>query len=159
MASLPVLLVPVVLFLNWEFLIPHLANLCGPLDLPEDNPFAQLFLLSHRVPGPEPRYARGTGDIAFVAYHVVVFSLVRQVMTVTVAQRVGRFFGLRRTGKLERFGEQLYAFVYFSVFGAWGVVRVSPASRPDLVLNNHIFSANNVPTPNLVVPHGVLLDR
>ncbi|KAJ7146850.1 TLC domain-containing protein [Mycena epipterygia] len=120
-ASLPVLLVPVVLFLNWEFLIPHLTNLCGTLDLPEDNPFAQFFLLSHRVPGPEPRYARGTGDIAFVAYHVVVFSLVRQVMTVTVAQRVGRFFGLRRTGKLERFGEQLYAFVYFSVFGAWGV--------------------------------------
>ncbi|KAJ7435278.1 longevity assurance proteins LAG1/LAC1 [Mycena latifolia] len=118
--ALPIVLVPIVLFLNWEFLVPHLAQIFGAHDIPKENPLAPLLLLSHRVPG-ERRYARGTGDLAFVAYHVVVFSLVRQVITVNVGRHVGRFFGLVRAGKLDRFGEQAYAFVYFLVFGAWGV--------------------------------------
>ncbi|KAJ6592860.1 TLC domain-containing protein [Mycena capillaripes] len=118
--SLPILVIPAILYLNWEILLPHLLRALE-IEIPTENPFASCILLSHRVPGPEPRYARGKGDIMFVAYHVVVFSLVRQVITVTLAPRVGRFFGLNRTGKLERFGEQGYAFVYFLVFGAWGV--------------------------------------
>ncbi|KAJ7655411.1 TLC domain-containing protein [Mycena rosella] len=119
-AALPILLVPVVLFLNWELLAPHLAHFFGH-DLPPANPFAPLLLLSHGVPGPQPRYARGRGDIAFVVYYIVLFSFVRQVITVRAGRRVGRFFGLTRAGKLERFGEQGYAFLYFLVFGAWGV--------------------------------------
>ncbi|KAJ7026854.1 longevity assurance proteins LAG1/LAC1 [Mycena alexandri] len=118
--ALPILLVPIVLFFNWEFLLPHILDALD-VAVPPENPFAPCFFLSHRVPGPKPRYAAGRADITFVAYHVVVFSLVRQVITVNVARRVGRFFGLTRTAKLERFGEQGYAFVYFLVFGAWGV--------------------------------------
>ncbi|KAJ7720000.1 longevity assurance proteins LAG1/LAC1 [Mycena maculata] len=119
--ALPILVVPIVLSLCWELLVPHLAPLLGISGVPQENPFARFILLSHRVPGPEPRYARGPGDVAFVAYYVVFFSLARQLITVALGRRVGRFFGIVRTGKLERFGEQGYAFVYFLVFGAWGV--------------------------------------
>ncbi|KAJ7732720.1 longevity assurance proteins LAG1/LAC1 [Mycena maculata] len=101
--ALLILLVPIVLSLCWELLVPHLAPLLGISGVPQENPFARFILLSHRVPGPEPRYARGSGDVAFVAYCVVFFSLARQLIA------------------LERFGEQGYAFVYFLVFGAWGV--------------------------------------
>ncbi|KAJ6556601.1 TLC domain-containing protein [Mycena vulgaris] len=104
-----------VLFLSWELLAPHLSRV---FDVPNDNPFTPFLTLSHRVPGG---YERGAGDIAFVAYHVVVFSLIWQLITLTAGPRVGRFFGLTRAGKLARFDEQGYAFVYFLVFGAWGV--------------------------------------
>ncbi|KAJ7358281.1 longevity assurance proteins LAG1/LAC1 [Mycena albidolilacea] len=118
--SLLIVVVPVIFFLNWEFLLPRVFAVLD-IERPEDNPFAPCILLSHRAPGSDPRYGRGKGDITFIAYHVVVFSLIRQFITGTVAPRVGRFFGLTRTAKLERFGEQGYAFVYFFVFGAWGV--------------------------------------
>ncbi|KAJ7189145.1 longevity assurance proteins LAG1/LAC1 [Mycena filopes] len=120
--ALPILLTPLILFLNWELLLPHiLAALHIPHPLRE-NPFAPCFLLAHRVPALGPaRYGVGPGDVAFVAYHVVAFSLVRQVIAARAASRVGRLFGLTRTAKLERFGEQGYAFVYFLVFGAWGM--------------------------------------
>ncbi|KAJ7146868.1 TLC domain-containing protein [Mycena epipterygia] len=120
--SLRLLILPVILFLVWPFLEPHLISVIPPKYTPRSNPFANLFILPHRVPGPgPPLYERGLGDLAFCAYYVVVFSLLRQTITVTVAQRVGRFFGLRRAGKLERFGEQLYAFIYWASFGVWGM--------------------------------------
>ncbi|KAJ6516631.1 longevity assurance proteins LAG1/LAC1 [Mycena vitilis] len=118
--ALPILVIPAILFLNWEFLLPHVLRVLE-IEMPNENPFAPCLRLSHRATGQEARYVRGKGDIMFVAYHVVVFSLVRQVITVTLAPRVGRYFGLTRTGKLERFGEQGYAFVYFLVFGVWGL--------------------------------------
>lgn len=124
--TLPVLLIPLILFLIWEFIVPHFSQPLEVSSPPRENPFAPFIRLSHRVsePGAEPRYARGTGDFAFVAYHVVVFSLIRQLITVSLGRRVGRFFEITRAGKLDRFGEQGYAFVYFLVFGAWGVVSL-----------------------------------
>ncbi|KAJ7934280.1 longevity assurance proteins LAG1 LAC1 [Mycena leptocephala] len=118
--SLLIIVIPAILFLNWEFVLPHVFKALE-IETPLENPFVACILLSHRVLGPEPRYVRGYGDFAFVAYHVVVFSLIRQLIAVMLAPRVGRYFGLTRTAKLERFGEQGYAFLYFFVFGAWGM--------------------------------------
>lgn len=153
--SLLIVVVPVIFFLNWEFLLPRVFAVLD-IERPEDNPFAPCILLSHRAPGSDPRYGRGKGDITFIAYHVVVFSLIRQFITGTVAPRVGRFFGLTRTAKLERFGEQGYAFVYFFVFGAWGVV-CQPQSVRNHVIHRDI-PAHNVPTPDVVVPDRAFLD-
>jgi hypothetical protein len=114
-------------------------------------------LLSHRVLGPEPRYARGYGDVAFVAYHVVVFSLIRQLIAVMLAPRVGRYFGLTRTAKLERFGEQGYAFLYFFVFGAWGMVRQRYLFQKNIASKRE-NAAHNVPAADVVVPNRVFLD-
>ncbi|KAJ7288863.1 longevity assurance proteins LAG1 LAC1 [Mycena rebaudengoi] len=116
--SFQILLLPIGLFLVWHHVLgPHLAP-------QSENPFRPFLLISHRVlssdPG-DPRYERGYGDFAFIAYNVIFFSFVRQVITVNVSRRVGRYFGITREGKLDRFGEQGYAFVYFLFFGAWGL--------------------------------------
>ncbi|KAJ7454556.1 longevity assurance proteins LAG1/LAC1 [Mycena galericulata] len=127
-ATLPLLLLPVLLFLNWELLAPPLRHSLGfPSALPAENPFAPFFLLSHRVAESDSsdsdsaRYTHGPSDLPFLLYHIFLFSFLRQIITLTLGPRVGRFFGITRRGKLERFGEQAYAFVYFGVFGAWGV--------------------------------------
>ncbi|KAI9448029.1 longevity assurance proteins LAG1/LAC1 [Lactarius indigo] len=74
---------------------------------PPPSPFAPLLFVSYQTPSPtnditDPRYRKGWLDLVFLAYNVVFFSFVRQ-------------------RKLARFGEQGYAILYFSFFGAWGV--------------------------------------
>jgi very-long-chain ceramide synthase len=115
-ASLKILLVPFVLFFKWQ-LLPWSK------DIP--NPFAPFFLLSHRVPHStpdDPRYAKGHCDLLFVGYYVVFFSLIRQLITLNLCRPIARYLYIRKEGKLERFGEQGYALIYFTVVGAWGYV-------------------------------------
>lgn len=105
----------------------------------------------------DPRYERGYGDFAFIAYNVIFFSFVRQVITVNVSRRVGRYFGITREGKLDRFGEQGYAFVYFLFFGAWGLVSALLPPKKNILLTS--LEANYVATPDVVVPNREFLDR
>lgn len=96
------------------------------------NPFAPLFLISGRIEDSKPgdtRYSKSWFDIPFLAYYVVVFSMVRQFLTVNVSAPIARYFGLRKEGKIERFGEQFYALIYFSIFGSWGYVSLSCSIR------------------------------
>lgn len=89
------------------------------------NPFYPLLFISHRVPGSpddDPRYAKGYNDILFVLYYIIFWSFVRQAITINLCRPLARYFGLRKPGKLDRFGEQGYAVVYFAFFGAWGYV-------------------------------------
>lgn len=62
-------------------------------------------------------------DILFLAYYVVVFSFIRQTLTIHVLKPLARKWGIRKEGKLDRFGEQGYALIYFSFFGTFGLVR------------------------------------
>ncbi|EEB94864.1 hypothetical protein MPER_06257, partial [Moniliophthora perniciosa FA553] len=71
-------------------------------------------------PPEDPRYAKSYFDLLFVAYHVVFFSFVRQVITINLCRPLAKRFGIRKETKLDRFGEQGYAVVYFLVMGAWG---------------------------------------
>ncbi|KIJ20248.1 hypothetical protein PAXINDRAFT_160852 [Paxillus involutus ATCC 200175] len=114
-SSFKLLMIPVILYLNWEVLAPYVAQ-----DI--SNPFRPLLRLSHRVPSSDPdvRYAKGYLDLVFIAYHIIFFSFVRQVITVNLCRPIARYFGMKRVTKLDRFGEQGYAFVYFAVMGIWG---------------------------------------
>ncbi|GLB33906.1 putative TRAM, LAG1 and CLN8 homology domains containing protein [Lyophyllum shimeji] len=115
-SAFKLLLVPVVLFVNWELLSPYLAPGL-------ENPFACFFLLSGHVTtssAEDPRYAKTYLDLVFLAYHIVFFSLVRQLIAVKLCTPIARYFGLKREAKIDRFGEQGYALVYFAIFGAWG---------------------------------------
>ncbi|KAH8830444.1 longevity assurance proteins LAG1 LAC1 [Flagelloscypha sp. PMI_526] len=114
--SLKLLAIPLLLYANWEVITPHVAP-------GTPNPFTRLFLLSGRVDGSskeDPRYQKTYWDLAFLAYYVVFFSLIRETLTKIIGYRVGRYFGLRKLAKLDRFGEQFYCFVYMTVMGAWG---------------------------------------
>ncbi|KAJ2920100.1 hypothetical protein MD484_g341, partial [Candolleomyces efflorescens] len=117
--ALKLLITPVVLCLNWHFVTPYVA----PAGIP--NPFAPIFLLSGHIPdsSPEdPRYAKTYSDLVFLAYYIVFFSFVREYLAIKVARPLGRYFGLRKEAKLDRFAEQFYALVYFTFFGTWGYV-------------------------------------
>ncbi|KAG6869277.1 hypothetical protein C0993_000030 [Termitomyces sp. T159_Od127] len=114
------LLVPVVLYANWHLTGPFLAPGWA-------NPFAPFFLISGRVPSSapdDPRYQKSYLDLVFIAYNVVFFSFVRQIIVLKICNPIARYFGLRKSGKIERFGEQGYALAYFGFFGAWGYVTL-----------------------------------
>lgn len=119
-SSLKLLLIPVVFYANWAALAPYVAP-----DLP--NPFEPFIFLSHHVPTSspdDPRYAKGYFDFLFVAYYIVFFSFVRQVITVSLFRPIGKYFGVTKRAKLDRYGEQGHALVYFTVMGIWGVVSI-----------------------------------
>lgn len=124
-SSLKLLLFVFVLWVNWELLAPLVAA-----DAP--NPFAPLLFISHRIPNtPEedPRYQKGWYDLAFVAYYIVFWSFIRQSITLYFCRPLARWFGIRRETKLDRFGEQGYAVLYFAFTAIWGMVsavRISP---------------------------------
>ncbi|KAG7096857.1 hypothetical protein E1B28_004265 [Marasmius oreades] len=171
-SALQILIVPVVAYLNWELLTPivnktlppalepylTLANYSAPHQI--SNPFAPFFLLTNPVPSSppnDPRYAKGWGDLLFIAYHIVLLSLVRQVVTLNLCRPLARYFGIKKEVKLDRFGEQGYAVVYFAFMGAWGYVCSLP-TRLDLSIIP-LRSENYVATPYILVSDRILLDR
>ncbi|KAI3612341.1 hypothetical protein WG66_012183 [Moniliophthora roreri] len=125
-SALKVLVIPLILYINWELLSPVLTEYIFPqfgLESPRiSNPFASFFLLSNPVKSSPPedlRYAKSYFDLLFIAYHIVFFSFVRQVITISLCRPLAKRFGIRKETKLDRFGEQGYAVVYFLIMGAW----------------------------------------
>ncbi|KAI9574728.1 longevity assurance proteins LAG1 LAC1 [Boletus coccyginus] len=120
-SSAKLLLVPLLLYINWEVLAPYVAQ-----GLP--NPFRPLLFISHRVPSSpdsDVRYQKGYLDLVFVAYYIVFFSFVRQVIGTNICHPIARHFGIKRLTKLDRFAEQGYAAIYFACMGAWGFYIMS----------------------------------
>ncbi|PBL02421.1 longevity assurance proteins LAG1/LAC1 [Armillaria gallica] len=127
------LIVPVVLYVNWEVLAPWLGKSLEPILYPilgpypnaqSANPFGVFFLLSHYIPTStldDPRYQKGWFDLAFIAYHIVFWSMVRQFVTINICRPIAKYYGIRKEGKLDRFGEQGYAVFYFFIMGCWGL--------------------------------------
>jgi len=118
-SSFKILVVPIILFLNWELLGPFVAS-----NLP--NPFGPLLFISYPITlkSGEVRYAKGYLDLAFIAYYIIIFSFLRQVATIHLCRPIARYFKIKRQSQLDRFGEQGYALAYFAVMGMWGVVSI-----------------------------------
>lgn len=119
-SSFTMLLIVLVAYCNWEVITPYVAP-------GTPNPFSPLLFISYYIPTSsldDPRYAKGYLDLAFIAYYVIFWSWVRQVITLHICWPLARWFGIRKTAKLERFGEQGYAVLYFAFMGAWGIVRI-----------------------------------
>ncbi|KAF4619369.1 hypothetical protein D9613_005310 [Agrocybe pediades] len=115
-ASFKLLLVPLVLYTNWELLSPY-------LEPGTPNPFSHIFQISGYVPTSspnDPRYRKTWWDLVFIAYYVIVFSFIREALGHWVSRPVAKYFRLRRESKVDRFAEQMYALFYFMVLGAWG---------------------------------------
>ncbi|KAI0053568.1 longevity assurance proteins LAG1/LAC1 [Auriscalpium vulgare] len=119
-SSLKLLLIPVVLHLQWIFITP----LVFP-DAPT-SPFAPLLFISHPTPSPigddvnDPRYRKGYLDLVFLAYHIILWSFVRQLVIIHICRPIAHYSGVKES-KLARFGEQGYAMIYFAFFGLWGM--------------------------------------
>ncbi|KAJ7847771.1 hypothetical protein B0H13DRAFT_2405520 [Mycena leptocephala] len=101
--------------------------------LVEANPFTPFFLLSHPTPAPDrPELVptmqlclKGPGDLVPLVYSVVLFSFLRLVLSHSLFPMLARKWGIRKAGKVARFGEQGYAVVYLLVVGVWGVYTLS----------------------------------
>ncbi|KAJ7668042.1 TLC domain-containing protein [Mycena rosella] len=134
------LIAPIILYISWELFFPLIAPVLEVLvpaisqylsDGRVPNPFGPIFLISHRVTSDpdDPRYAKGWCDLMFLAYNIVFFSCFRQLIMVNWSRPIAKYFGLKTEAKLDRFGEQIYAAVYFLLSGAWGfcMMRQLPA--------------------------------
>ncbi|KAF9534225.1 TLC domain-containing protein [Crepidotus variabilis] len=115
-SALKLLLLPIILYANWELVSPYVKT-------DTLNPFGNFFLLSGLVPDSkpdDPRYQKTYWDLGFLAYHVVFFSFVRQSLLFYLSRPLAKYFGLKRESKVDRFGEQTYALLYFLTMGLWG---------------------------------------
>lgn len=91
------------------------------------NPFEPMLFTSYPIAGSSPddiRYAKGWLDIVFILYHIIVFSFIRQFALLDVILPIARRLGIRKQAKLDRFGEQAYAVLYYGAMGVWGTVSL-----------------------------------
>ncbi|KAG8862671.1 hypothetical protein FRC20_011114 [Serendipita sp. 405] len=112
-SSIKMLGAPVLFWFNWTLVAPHV-----------DNPWRHLLFVSNRLPDSAqgvPMYAKSYWDIAFVAYYVIVFSFIRQSLTIYFLKPLARYYGIKKEGKLDRFAEQGYAIIYFVCSGSLGL--------------------------------------
>lgn len=119
-SSLRVLIIVVSLWVGWEIL-------ASSLSFSTSNPFAPLLFVSHRAATSsldDSRYQKGYLDLVFIAFYIVVWSFIRQFITIWGFKPLARWYGIRKEGKLDRFGEQGYAVAYFAFTGLWGLVSL-----------------------------------
>lgn len=90
----------------------------------DNNPFRPMLFISYPVEtsvADDQRYAKGWLDILFIAYHIIVFSFIRQFTIFKIIFPIARRLGIKRRAKLDRFGEQAYSMLYYGVMGFWGI--------------------------------------
>ncbi|KDN47739.1 LAG1-domain-containing protein [Tilletiaria anomala UBC 951] len=99
------------------------------------NPFSRLLFISHRVPvtqvilaepkaalsGDTMRYQKGWYDLSFIAFYIIVFSFIRQSITLWVFKPFALWWGIKNETKQTRLMEQGYAFCYWGSFGLLGL--------------------------------------
>ena len=84
-----------------------------------------MLFISHPLPDSspdDPRYRKGWLDLVFIGYHIIVFSFIRQFTLFHIVYPIARRLGVRKPAKVERFGEQGYAMLYYGAIGIWGAV-------------------------------------
>ncbi|KAJ7836057.1 TLC domain-containing protein, partial [Mycena olivaceomarginata] len=64
-------------------------------------------------------YLKGPLDLLLLGHLVVLFSFIRLVLSHCAFPALARRWGVTKQGKIERFGEQGYAVVYFAAMGVW----------------------------------------
>lgn len=145
------LLLPLVLSLNWKLLAPYLSP-------GVENPFS-IFMLPGYVPTSspsDPLYRKTWWDIPFIAYYIIIFSFFRETLANKVSRPLAKYFGIRNATKTDRFAEQTYGLIYWSIFGAWGYV----CALVFILCISHLHSlAGDVTTANLLVQHCCFLGR
>ncbi|KAF8197776.1 TLC domain-containing protein [Mycena galopus ATCC 62051] len=72
----------------------------------------------------EQLYSKGPRDLALLTWLILLFSLLRLLFSHHVFPLLARRWGISKRAKVERFGEQGYQVVYFSVVGLWGIYNM-----------------------------------
>lgn len=88
------------------------------------NPIPKFIYLSYLNPSTGD-YLKGNDDIFYVAFWVLVWSSLREILIRMVWKPVGRFCGIDDRHKLQRFAEQGWNLAYYTTFWCMGIVRYS----------------------------------
>lgn len=70
-------------------------------------------------------YGKGKRDFAFVAFYIVVLTFTREFLMQRLIRPLAIYGGIRSRAKQNRFMEQAYTAIYFSVFGPFGLYVMS----------------------------------
>ena len=70
-------------------------------------------------------YGKGPLDFAFVAFYIVVLTFTREFFMQRVLRPMAISYGIKSRSKQNRFMEQMYTAIYFSVFGPLGLYIMS----------------------------------
>ena len=91
------------------------------------NPIAPFIFLSYKVQDGSDiwskMYAIGPKDICFCVFYTSFFSFTREFCMQQILRRIANHYKLR-PGKVKRFMEQGYTFIYFGVTGPTGLVSL-----------------------------------
>jgi acyl-CoA-dependent ceramide synthase len=91
-------------------------------DRSEQNPLHPFLFLSYAVPGTDPvEYGKGPRDFAFVAFYMLFFTFFREFCMQVILRPIARANGITKKGKTNRFMEQSYSIIYYSIMGPFGV--------------------------------------
>ncbi|WOO82505.1 Sphingosine N-acyltransferase-like protein FUM17 [Vanrija pseudolonga] len=107
------MIIPILLWANQWILID--TGMMGPFTW---NPFEHLLFVSYKL--PNGKYVKGLYDFVFIAYYIVVWSFVRQFVTLYVLRPLAKSLGIKGA-KIMRFTEQGYAIFYFGIMGTAGI--------------------------------------
>ncbi|KAE8228466.1 hypothetical protein CF326_g6601 [Tilletia indica] len=116
-------------------------NFVGPKSYGQ-NPFSYATWLSHRMPPaqvallePEAaltgsgdhlvRYVKGYGDLAFVAFYVIVYSFIRQSTVLYLFRPFAHWWGITNEAKVLRLTEQGYSLLYWGSSSIVGLYVMS----------------------------------
>ena len=91
--------------------------------LPPDHPHIPAH--GRTNPNPPVYYGKGARDFAFVGFYIIVLSFTREFLMQRLIRPLALLGGIRTRGKQNRFMEQVYTAMYFSVFGPLGLYVMS----------------------------------
>ncbi|CAN6659437.1 ceramide synthase Lac1p [Trichomonascus vanleenenianus] len=90
-------------------------------DRSENTLLHRFLCLSYRIEGTDPvHYGKGKKDFAFVAFHMIFFTFFREFCMQMILRPIARNCGLKKS-KMNRFMEQSYSIIYYSLSGSFGL--------------------------------------
>ena len=91
--------------------------------LPSDHPFIPYH--AHNDPEPTTHYGKGSQDFAFVGFYIIVLTFTREFLMQRLIRPLALYNGIKSRSKQNRFMEQVYTAIYFSIFGPLGLYVMS----------------------------------
>ena len=103
------------------------------------NPLHNGIFLSYPLPSDDPfipyharndselttYYGKGPRDFAFVGFYIVVLTFTREFLMQRLIRPLALYNGIKSRSKQNRFMEQVYTAIYFSIFGPLGLYVMS----------------------------------
>lgn len=86
----------------------------------ETNPLHMFVAISYRI-GDTDRYGKGIKDLAFIFYHMIFFTFLREFLMDVVIRPITRILNITSRHKVKRMMEQMYALFYCGCSGPFGL--------------------------------------